>query len=183
MVTTRRLGLPAPSISLLRPLRLAVAALLLPLLAACGSSWRAVVPDFMEPYRPDVQQGNVVTKEMVDQLSPGMTRDQVRFLLGTPALVSVFHQDRWDYVYLLKRGKGTEVQSRRLTVYFEDNRLARFVSDDMPPEALADNLILGRNPKSLPKPPPDAAAPLRSREVDSRTDVEVIAPTPPSTEF
>jgi outer membrane protein assembly factor BamE len=131
----------------------------------------------MEPYRPDVQQGNVVTKEMIDQLANGMTRDQVRFLMGTPALVSVFRQDRWDYVYLLKRGVGSEVQSRRLTVFFKDNRLERFVSDDMPPEALADNLILGRNPKAVPKAPASEPAPLVSKDVDPRTGVEVVVPS------
>jgi outer membrane protein assembly factor BamE len=89
-----------------------------------------------------------------------MSREQVRFLLGTPMLSSPFHADRWDYVYFLKRGKGSETQSRRLTVQFKDNRLASFRSDEMPPEALADNLILGRNatkvpPKNPPRPPVD----------------------------
>ena len=159
------------------PLRLVFAAALLPLLVACEST-RRWVPDFMEPYRPDVQQGNVVTKEMADQLANGMTRDQVRFLLGTPALVSVFRQDRWDYVYLLKRGVGSEVQSRRLTVYFKDSRVERFESDQMPPEALADNLILGRNPKPAPKAPP-REEPLRSRDVDPNTTLEINSVTLP----
>lgn len=129
------------------------------LFAGGCESVRSWVPPLIQPYRPDVQQGNVVTKEMADQLNTGMTRDQVRFLLGTPALVSVFHQDRWDYVYLLKRGKGSEVQSRKLTIFFKDNRVERFEADEMPPETLADNLILGRKPKSLPKPPPRAPEP------------------------
>jgi len=159
------------------PLRLAFAAALLPLLVACEST-RRWVPDFMEPYRPDVQQGNVVTKEMVDQLANGMTRDQVRFLMGTPALVSVFRQDRWDYVYLLKRGVGSEVQSRRLTVFFKDNRVESFESDAMPPEALADNLILGRNPKAVPKAPPKEE-PLHSRDVDPKTSLEITPVTLP----
>jgi outer membrane protein assembly factor BamE len=98
-------------------------------------------------------------------------------------LVSVFHQDRWDYVYLLNRGKCSEEQSRRLTVYFRENRVERFESDTMPSEALADNLILGRNPKALPKPPPSPADPLRSRDVDPKTEVEVIAPTIPPVGF
>lgn len=164
------------------PFRVAFAALLLPLLVGCESV-RQWTPPLLQPYRPDVQQGNVVTKEMVDQLASGMTRDQVRFLMGTPALVSVFHQDRWDYVYLLKRGKGSEVQSRRLTVFFKDNRVYRFDSDDMPPEALADNLILGRNPKALPKPPPSSAEALRSRDVDPKTEVEVVTPKIPPVGF
>ncbi len=129
---------------------LAAAALLA--LAGCESV-RTWTPSLLRPYRPDVQQGNVVTREMVDQLHSGMSRDQVRFLLGTPLLTSVFHQDRWDYVYRLARGSG-EVQARKLVVFFKDNRLERFESDEMPPEALADNLILGRKPKAAPKPPP-----------------------------
>jgi outer membrane protein assembly factor BamE len=154
---------------------MALGAAALLLLAGCESA-RRWVPDFMEPYRPDVQQGNVVTKEMADQLAAGMTRDQVRFLLGTPAVVSVFRQDRWDYVYLLKRGVGSEIQSRRLTVFFKENRVERFESDEMPPETLADNLILGRNPKAVPKAPPRDPEPLISRDVDPEVSVEVQPP-------
>lgn len=160
------------------PLRFVAAAVIA---AAAGcQSVADRMPNFLKPYEPDVQQGNVVTKEMVEQLTAGMTREQVRFLLGTPALASVFHQDRWDYVYRLKRGNSNEIQARRLVVYFKDNRLERFESDEMPNEALADNLILGRNPKSLPKPPPTAAAPIRSRDVDPRTEIDIISPTAPT---
>lgn len=141
------------------PLRAFGALTLLTVLAGCGSI-RGWAPTFIQPYRPDVQQGNVITQEMVDQLRDGMTRDQVRFLLGTPMLTSVFHQDRWDYVFFLKRGRGTEVQLRRLVVYFKDNRLAKYAADPMPPEAQADNLILGRDaararPRSAPLRPSD----------------------------
>lgn len=125
-------------------------------LAGCEAV-RTWAPTFLKPYRPDVQQGNMITKEMVEQLRPGMSREQVRFLLGTPLLTSVFHQDRWDYVFRLARGSG-EVQLRRLVVFFKDNRLERFESDEMPAEALADNLILGRAPKQAPAPLPPAAA-------------------------
>jgi outer membrane protein assembly factor BamE len=137
--------------------RALAAAAALCVLTGC-ESFRTWTPTFLKPYRPDVQQGNVVTKEMVDQLRPGMSREQVRFLLGTPLLTSIFHQDRWDYVFRLARGSG-EVQSRKLAVFFKDNRLDRFESDDMPPEALADNLILGRQPKAAPKPPPKEPQP------------------------
>src|SRR5437773_759383 len=102
-------------------------------LTACGSM-RSWAPTFIQPYRPDVQQGNVVTKEMVEQLRESMTRDQVRFLLGTPLLTSIFHADRWDYIYYLQRGKGVERQQRRLVVYFKNDRLASFQSDEMPEE-------------------------------------------------
>jgi len=116
---------------------------------ACSSSW---VPNVLRPYRPDVQQGNVITKDMVDQLRTGMTRDQVRFLLGTPMLTDVFHQDRWDYPYYLRRRTG-ETQIRKLTVVFADGKLASFQSDAMPAEPLADSLILGQKLK------PGAGAP------------------------
>ena len=144
----------------LRLLRNTAAATALILVLAGCESVRGWVPPLIQPYRPDVQQGNVVTREMAEQLREGMSREQVRFLLGTPMLSSPFHADRWDYVYFLKRGKGSETQSRRLTVQFKDNRLASFRSDEMPPEALADNLILGRNatkapPKNPPRPPVD----------------------------
>jgi outer membrane protein assembly factor BamE len=135
-----------------------VIALAATLLVGC-ESMRSWAPTFVQPYRPDVQQGNIVTREMVEQLRAGMTREQVRFLLGTPLVTSLFRQDRWDYVYYLKRGKGSEEQRRRLTVTFKDNRLDAFSADEMPPETLADNLILGRNPKDLPKPPPKEPPP------------------------
>jgi len=137
---------------------LAASILSMTLLAGCDSL-RAYAPTFIQPYRPDVQQGNVVTREMADQLRAGMTRDQVRYLLGTPMLASAFHAERWDYIYYLKRGKGVEVQSRKLTVLFKDNRLERWDSDELPPETMADNLILGRNPKDLPHPPPKEPGP------------------------
>ncbi|HUL66948.1 MAG TPA: outer membrane protein assembly factor BamE [Burkholderiaceae bacterium] len=150
-------------------LALAIAGVVL--LPGCRSmySW---APPFMQPYRPDVQQGNVVTKEMVDQLRESMSRDQVRFLLGTPLLTSIFHSDRWDYVYYLQRGKGDEVQLRRLVVHFNNDRLASFSTDDMPTEQMADNMILGRNPKPVPKAPPKEPPP----QVTIPTSPQVNAP-------
>ena len=127
-------------------------------LTGCGGM-RAWTPTFVQPYRPDVQQGNVVTREMVDQLRESMTRDQVRFLLGTPLLTSIFHTDRWDYIYYLQRGKGVERQQRRLVVYFKNDRLASFQSDEMPEERMADNLILGSHPKATPAAPPKEPPP------------------------
>jgi outer membrane protein assembly factor BamE len=122
------------------------------LLPGCESV-RNWTPPLIQPYRPDMQQGNIITKEMVDQLRPGMTRDQVRFLLGTPMVKNLFQENRWDYVYYLKRGKGGEQQLRRLTIAFKDGKLDTFNADDMPPETMADNLILGKNPKFHPTPP------------------------------
>src|SRR5512145_1560250 len=121
------------------------------------SSVTGWAPTFLGPYRPDVHQGNIVTQEMVDQLRQGMTREQVRFMLGTPLLTSDFHKDRWDYPYYLNPLKG-EVQSRRLTIFFKDNKVERFVSDMMPAESVADVQILGPNAKKPPKAPPRQAA-------------------------
>ncbi|MEW6164787.1 MAG: outer membrane protein assembly factor BamE [Pseudomonadota bacterium] len=98
----------------------------LPLLAACSSS--PEVTSMLSPYRIDVRQGNYVTQEMMANLRPGMTRDQVRFALGTPLVADLFHADRWDYVYRFQPGRG-EVQLRRLVVFFEDGKLARVGGD------------------------------------------------------
>ena len=91
------------------------------LLAACNS---------FNPYKIDVQQGNVLTQEMVAQLKPGQTREQVRFILGTPLLTDIFHQQRWDYVYSYRKGRSGEVETRQFSVYFDkDNRLERASGD------------------------------------------------------
>ncbi|MBZ0145382.1 MAG: outer membrane protein assembly factor BamE [Rhodocyclaceae bacterium] len=101
--------------------------LLLPL-AACSNMQMPDVTSAVTPYRIDIRQGNFVTQEMVAQLKPGMTRDQVRFILGTPLVADIFHADRWDYIYSFKPGRG-EAQLRRFAVFFEGNRLARVAGD------------------------------------------------------
>jgi outer membrane protein assembly factor BamE len=79
-------------------------------------------------YRPDLQQGNVVTEEMLDQVELGMDRRKVRFILGTPLLTDPFNQDRWDYLYSLKKGSGDRVQ-RNISLWFENERLVRIEGD------------------------------------------------------
>lgn len=128
-----------------------------------AASW---APTFLHPYRPDMHQGNIVTKEMVEQLRIGMTRDQTRFMLGTPLMTSEFHKDRVDYIYYLNPRRGP-VQIRRLTLFFTDNRLERFISDPMPPDYEADAMILGskltrRTPRQPTQPEvqmPDVSTP------------------------
>ena len=85
------------------------------------------------PYRPDIQQGNFVSQEMLSQLKAGQTRDQVRFLLGTPLLTDMFHADRWDYPFYLARGNG-ELTTSRVTVYFKDGVVERFDGGNLPTE-------------------------------------------------
>lgn len=90
---------------------------------------------FLRPYRPDVQQGNFVSREMIAQLKPGMTQDQVTFLLGTPLLNDIFHADRWDYAFRLQKGNG-EITTSRVTVYFQDGLVSRYEGGgDLPTEA------------------------------------------------
>lgn len=86
------------------------------------------------PYRPDIQQGNFVSQEMVAQLKIGMTPDQVVFLLGTPLLNDIFHGQRWDYPFRMQKGNG-EITTSRVTVYFENNRVSRIEGGDLPTEA------------------------------------------------
>ena len=86
------------------------------------------------PYKVEVVQGNFVSKEQVEAIKPGMSRQQVRDILGTPLVTSVFHADRWDYVFTLKR-QGVPAQERKLAVFFKGDALERVEGDDMPSEA------------------------------------------------
>ncbi|AVO51070.1 outer membrane protein assembly factor BamE [Melaminivora suipulveris] len=101
--------------------------------AGCAGTANRMV-SAITPYKVEVVQGNFISSEQVAALKPGMGRQQVREILGTPLMTSVFHSDRWEYVFTLKR-PGVEVQSRRLTVFFKDNVLERTEGDEMPSEA------------------------------------------------
>lgn len=90
--------------------------------------------NWITPYRIDIIQGNFLSKEQVAALKTGMTRAQVKDTLGTPLVSSLFHQDRWDYVFTLKRQR-VEPQSFKYTVYFKGDQLERFEGDAMPSEA------------------------------------------------
>ena len=104
------------------------------------------------PYRPDIQQGNFVSKEMLAQLKEGQTREQVRFILGTPLLTDVFHADRWDYPFYLARGNG-ELTTARVTVFFKDDLVTRFEGGNLPTEQEYIARIAGPA-KILPKDAP-----------------------------
>lgn len=80
-------------------------------------------------YKVEVQQGNVVTQEMIDKLKPGLTRSQVRFVLGTPLITDTFHLDRWDYYYYLRPSNKDTVESQRLTVIFKNDTLVSVKND------------------------------------------------------
>ncbi|MEW6314710.1 MAG: outer membrane protein assembly factor BamE [Pseudomonadota bacterium] len=85
----------------------------------------------LTPYKIDIQQGNVVSQDMVDKLKLGMSKAQVRYILGSPLIADPFHAERWDYVYLFQKGDGGGEQ-RKLTVMFEEDKL-RTVSGDTAP--------------------------------------------------
>jgi outer membrane protein assembly factor BamE len=80
-------------------------------------------------YRVDVQQGNLLDAEDIEAVKPGMTRSQVRFLLGTPVVEDLFHRNRWDYVYYLKEGRSTRAEKRWLVVTFTDDKVSEIRQD------------------------------------------------------
>jgi outer membrane protein assembly factor BamE len=97
------------------------------LLAVLCASCTSTLPSF-KPYHLDVQQGNVVTSKMMLQLKPGMTKSQVRYVMGTPLLQDSFHQDRWDYLYQMNKG-GEVIERRRVILEFKDDGLASVRGD------------------------------------------------------
>jgi outer membrane protein assembly factor BamE len=86
-------------------------------------------------YRLDIQQGNYLEGKTVDQLQPGMTRTQVRYLLGTPMVPDLFDKDRWDYLYYFVRGRLRKPAQRHLVVYFKDDKVTHFERDNVPESA------------------------------------------------
>lgn len=100
------------------------------MLASCGDF---SVP-LLTPYKMDIRQGNYVTVEMRDKLKVGMSRAQVRFVLGTPMVSDAFHANRWDYVYRLEQEREL-VEQQRLTLYFEGDNLVRIDDSHFQPKA------------------------------------------------
>ncbi len=152
------------------------------LLALAGCSFPGV-------YKIDIQQGNVVTQDMIDQLRPGMTRRQVRFIMGNPLLVDTFHANRWDYLYSLQPGGG-ERQQERMSVMFNGNDQLVGLSGDFMPGVSKDQAILGSDtdtnvtpqqgePQKAEEPPkPGSMLDDIQRDVDGVKTVPVPAPQP-----
>ena len=116
-----------------KPLVFTAAILSAALLAGCASSTDggSKLISFPGAYKIDIQQGNVITQEMVDQLKPGMTRKQVQYVMGTPLLEDTFNEDRWDYVYSMQPG-GKQRTQTTVTIFFENDRLASIKGDLKP---------------------------------------------------
>jgi len=136
-------------------------------------------------YRMDIQQGNVITQEMVDKLRAGMTRSQVRFVLGTPLVSDPFRPDRWDYFYSFRHGVKGEAEQRRLTVIFKGDHLVRLEGDVVAPKLKTGGDAIETAPTELVPTPfntdpatnsvPDAA----SEPAPSTTQTDPTAPSTP----
>ncbi len=140
-------------------------------LALAGCSTYDSVTDkvigVVTPYRINIVQGNFVSKEAYEQLKAGMTRDQVRQLLGTPLLTDIFHANRWDYVFYFKRGNASVVQERHLKVYFDGDTLARWEGgENLPTEYQLVREIDGQKGKTVKT---DASAPSTASAATAET--------------
>ena len=156
-------------------------------LAACGSfdSASHQVAGLVTPYKMEIVQGNFVSKEQVALLKPGMGRQQVRDILGTPLVVSVFHADRWDYVFTIKR-PGVDSQVRKLTVFFNGDAFVRSEGDEMPSEAEFVASLKGM--KGTPKVPQLEAteaqlAKYPPRKADDGGDASVLNAAPAAASY
>lgn len=128
------------------------------LLVGCGQM--PDLPTLISPHKIDIQQGNVLTQEMVAKLKPGMTRAQVHFVLGSPLIVDPFRTDRWDYVYTFQR-QGKLTETRRIIVVFQDEKLLRIEGDVAPQDSSAQSV---QNPVAKPPvtgAPAPVAAPVK----------------------
>ncbi len=160
-----------------RPLGAVSSALLLPLLlSACSSISDASRSTLhaLTPYKVEVVQGNFVSREQVQALQRGMSRQQVREILGTPLITSVFHADRWEYVFTIKR-QGVAEQNRKLTVYFSGERFSRAEGDEMPSE---EEFVasLGRPKGKLKIPPLEASEAQLAKYPASDAAAKATAP-------
>ncbi len=111
-----------------------ILAALLILTGCSGDNLKSITDRIPDPadlplvYKVDVQQGNVVSQDMLTQLKPGMDKTKVRFIMGSPLIVDVFHKDRWDYFYSFSKRGGKRIQ-RRITIYFKDELLSHVEGD------------------------------------------------------
>jgi outer membrane protein assembly factor BamE len=168
--------------------RLALGLTACAVLAGCssfdGASQR--IASVVKPYQIQVVQGNFVSREQVAVLQPGLTRQQVRDVLGTPLLASVFHADRWDYVFTLRR-QGVEPQAYRLTVFFKGDTLERFEGDTMPTEAefVASLDVASRKSKRVLPPLEATPAQLQRYAVPATSAASApgAIPMPPTTAY
>lgn len=156
-------------------------------LAACGSfdGASARIASVVTPYKVDVVQGNFISREQVEALQAGMGRQQVRDILGTPLVTSLFHADRWEYVFSLQR-PGQPVQSRKLTVFFKGDVLERFEGDEMPTESeFVASLDARKGKRKVPQleATEEQLAKFPAPQVPTKATEKQPAPAPTATRY
>ena len=150
-----RPALPVPASPRAAPARRAAAAVLATAvalgMAGCASLQSSdSLFGVVTPYRIEVVQGNVVTREQAEAVKPGMSRAQVRDILGSPLLTDIFHADRWDYVFTIRR-QGAEPQRRSVVVRFEGDSLASMEAPELPAERdFVDAIDTSRTRRTVP---------------------------------
>jgi len=124
-----------PAMPLRQRHRVLAAAAFLAALAGCSSvdGYSRSIVNAITPYKVEVVQGNFISREQVEALQKGMSREQVRNILGTPLVTSLFHADRWDYVFTIKR-PGTEPQRRSVVLLFDGDKLTKIDAPELPSE-------------------------------------------------
>jgi outer membrane protein assembly factor BamE len=152
------------------------------LAAGCSTLQLPALPDLpsapsLSVYKQDVVQGNVVFREQVQALRVGMSKDQVRNILGSPLLISMFHSDRWDYAFTMQRA-GKQIQQRRATVFFQGDAFLKIEGDDMPSEAEFLDAITNTK-KSPDKPPKLEASDADLADFAKRGKPNAAPPEPP----
>jgi outer membrane protein assembly factor BamE len=125
-------------------------------------------------YKMSIQQGNYLVTDSVGQLKEGMTRSQVRFLLGTPMVPDAFDDSRWDYYYFFSSRTYKQPLKRRLTVYFQDEKVQRFENQGVPTQA-----DLGQLEKDLQKAIADTKKKQPKRKHGSGEQTETVTDVPP----
>ncbi|HEX4881215.1 MAG TPA: outer membrane protein assembly factor BamE [Porticoccaceae bacterium] len=155
----------------LRPAALALISILLVACAnADGERRFRLLPGV---FRFPIQQGNIVTQEMIDQLQPGMTRAQVRFVMGTPLVADTFAQNRWDYLYDLTQPSGKKLREQ-VSIHFDGDRLVGISGDYLPSAAAAPGAAApaedapGAAPAAAPAPgEAPEAVPVPASDIDT----------------
>ncbi len=132
----------------------------------------------IEPYRVEVVQGNVVTREQLAVLQKGMNRNQVREILGTPLITSLFHAQRWDYAFTIQR-QGTQPLQRRVSVFFENDRVSEVQADELPTEAEFTARIDSQIKGNFKVPKLEASADELKPYERKSTDAATGSQTPP----
>jgi outer membrane protein assembly factor BamE len=153
-------------------------------LGGCAAFDRATlsVATVVTPFRIDIVQGNVVTGEQIERIKPGMTRSQVREILGSPMIADIFHTGRWDYMFTIVR-QGTEPQRRSVVAYFDGDTLTRIEAPELPTEHQFVASISRSRALAEPKPLELTEEQRKALPVPPRREPEAIADPAPLRDY